>query len=86
MSGPCLKHCYCTLQTRLLARIAIGYVVACGLYLLLTRNVGTPFLDSLTDDQLRIKEHSAVQRGRIFLVSSLLSAAAILIMWKGDSG
>ena len=42
------------------------YVFASIFYLILTFNLGTPFKDSLTPQQLTIKQKSANQRRNIF--------------------
>lgn len=79
--GPCLAHCYCSPRTLLFARVAIGYTVACLLYLLLTRNIGTPFADSLTDEQQAIKRSSSMTRANMFLTSVIMSTVLVLV-WK----
>ena len=79
--GPCLAHCYCSPRTLLFARVAIGYTVACLLYLLFTRNIGTPFADSLTDEQRAIKRSSSMTRANVFLTSVIMSTVLVLV-WK----
>jgi hypothetical protein len=74
-------HCYCSPQTYVLAHLCLGYAIACVIYLLLTKSLGTPFKDSLTEAQMRIKRHSVRKRGYAFLMSSILSAA-LLAWWK----
>lgn len=63
------------------ARVAIGYTVACLLYLLFTRNIGTPFADSLTDEQQAIKRSSSTTRANVFLKSVIMSMILVLV-WK----
>lgn len=77
--GPCLAHCYCSPRTLLFARVAIGYTVACLLYLLLTRNIGTPFADSLTEEQQAIKRSSSMSRANVFLTSVIMSTVLVLV-------
>ena len=79
--GPCLAHCYCSPRTLMFARVAIGYTVACLLYLLLTRNIGTPFADSLTEEQQAIKRSSSMTRANVFLTSVIMSTVLVLV-WK----
>ena len=79
--GPCLTHCYCSPYTLLFARIAIGYTVACLLYLLFTRNNGTPFADSLTEEQKAIKRSSSMVRADVFLTSVMMSTVLVLV-WR----
>ena len=79
--GPCLAHCYCSPRTLLFARVAIGYTVACLLYLLFTRNIGTPFADSLTDEQRAIKLSSSITRANVFFTSVIMSTVLVLV-WK----
>ena len=42
------------------------YCLACIYYLVMTRNIGTPFRDSLNENQLKIKMESAAIRRNIF--------------------
>ena len=79
--GPCLAHCYCSPRTLMFARVAIGYTVACLLYLLFTRNIGTPFADSLTEEQQAIKRSSSMTRANVFLTSVIMSTVLVLV-WK----
>ena len=55
----------CSISIYLAYAMAI-YVVASIFYLLLTRNIGTPFNDSLTLEQIKIKNRTTIVRGRIF--------------------
>ena len=79
--GPCLAHCYCSPRVLLFARIAIGYTIACLLYLLFTRNIGTPFADSLTEEQQVIKRSSSAVRANVFLTSVIMSTA-MMVVWR----
>ena len=47
----------------MLARVSIAYAVMCAVYLVLTRDLGTPLKDSLTPEQRKIKRASARARG-----------------------
>ena len=77
-----LPHCYKSAPaTVFFARAAFVYVVACVGYLILTRKMATPFYDSLTEKQLKIKEDSAKKRQQIFNVSALVGLG-IIVMWK----
>jgi hypothetical protein len=51
---------------RFLAVIAFLYIFASAWYMINTRNIGTPFNDSLTPQQIQIKKESADIRGKIF--------------------
>ena len=42
------------------------YIFASIFYLLYTMNIGTPFNDSLTDEQRLIKKQSTSLRGKVF--------------------
>jgi hypothetical protein len=56
-------------------------VGACVGYLVLTRDYGTPFADSLTDEQRALKHRSIERRGHAFAVS-LLASVAGLAAWR----
>ena len=78
----CSPHCYkCAPATVFFARAAFIYVVACVGYLLLTRKMETPFHDSLTEEQMKIKKDSAKKRQHIFNISAL-AGLGMIVMWK----
>ena len=56
----------CSPLTAWCARASFVYVVACLVYIALTRHMGTPFRDSLSEEQLEIKKCSAARRKRMF--------------------
>ena len=68
----------CTVPTTL-AYFLIIYAMSNVLYLLFTRNIGTPFMDSLTKKQQNIRAESSRQRRQIFFVSLL--ASTFLVYW-----
>ena len=57
------------------------YCLACLFYIVLTRNVGTPFRDSLNKKQLSIKKKSANVRRNIFYTGIFLSSL-LMFIWK----
>lgn len=61
------------------AYISVVYISASLFYLLMTRAIGTPFNDSLTEKQINIKNEAASQRKIIFLQGVILSTIAIVI-------
>ena len=78
-SGPCLPHCYkCSWKTLYLSRIAISYMIASLVYILITREYGTPFMDSLTYEQIEVKKQSAKQRYRAFLIGIIIGGLVSL--------
>tara|TARA_Y100000389_G_scaffold195238_1_gene226376 strand:+ start:17661 stop:17891 length:231 start_codon:yes stop_codon:yes gene_type:complete len=64
----------------LLANAMIVFIVGCVFYMINTRNIGTPFKDSLTPAQLKIKEGSAKKRSVIYFQG--LSLGVILVILK----
>lgn len=50
----------------ILAYAMSTYIIASLYYLIFTRIVGTPFNDSLTEEQIKIKNQSANKRRAIF--------------------
>ena len=80
--GPCLARCYrCSTPTAALAYLALGYLIASAVYLALTRRMGTPFADSLTDAQRAILRDSKRARRRAF-VTGAAGAAVVLAAWR----
>lgn len=76
--GPCLEHCYsASFVTIAFARAAFVYVIACVGYLLMTRQIGTPFNDSLTEEQKKIKREAASIRRSAFIKSLLIGCVIV---------
>ena len=69
----------CPPRTVVLGYIALAYIVTATVYWITTRFVGTPFRDSLTEEQERIKQRSARTRGLIFVLSALFAAALLAV-------
>lgn len=69
-------------NAKLLAYLAMGYIIACILYLLLTRNIGTPFGDAIKQypDLMTIKAKSVGVRSNIFYIGVLLAAVILFIL------
>ncbi len=67
---------------KILAFAVVGflYVFASIFYMLYTyiANYGTPFKDSLSKQQLEIKEREAKRRGRVFLAGIILGMAMLV--------
>ena len=80
-SGPCMPWCSCNTFTRVLAFCCVVYVVSCLVYLVLTKNVGTPLKDSLSEKQLEIKHASAKIRMQKYL-QSLFCAVLVTFLFK----
>lgn len=57
-----------------------AYVCASVMYLIITRaTMGTPFTDSLTDEQRAIKTESARKRRNVFVGSLALASAGLFL-------
>ena len=52
-----------------LGTLALAYLAACVVYLIITRFMGRPFHQSLTPAQLAIKKRSAKKRGYVFWIA-----------------
>lgn len=80
--GPCLPHCYrCSPCALVLAHLSLVYLGACIGYLARTRSMGTPFMDSLTDEQRSIKKQSALARRDAFVQSAVVTMV-LLYIWS----
>lgn len=62
-----------------LAYSMLIYIFASAYYIIQTRNIGTPFYDSLTKEQRSIKEQSASIRRKIFYNGIIIGIALIVI-------
>jgi|TARA_B100000925_G_C21921571_1_gene436108 predicted membrane channel-forming protein YqfA (hemolysin III family) len=60
-----------------LAHGMLIYILASVFYLLRTRTIGTPFNDSLTEEQKKIKRESANVRRNVFYLGLILSSALV---------
>jgi hypothetical protein len=63
------------------AYFMIAYCVACTYYLLTTRDLGTPFMDSLSEEQTQIKKDSTFKRKKAF-ITGLIIGAILLFIFK----
>ena len=71
----------CPWWVRLLAGVMVAYIAASLVYVLATRRLGTPFNDSLTNEQRRIKSESSMKRGTMFGISFAVALALVLLCW-----
>ncbi len=55
------------------------YCLACLYYIVMTRNVGTPFRDSLNENQLKIKMESASVRRSVFYQGVAVGLVSMII-------
>ena len=63
---------------RLLALATVLRFLAAVFYLLRTRGIGTPFSDSLTEEQRAVRGESERVRGRIYASSLLYATLAVI--------
>ena len=56
------------------------YCLACMYYIVMTRNVGTPFRDSLNENQLKIKMESASIRRSIFYQGVAVGLISMVVL------
>lgn len=62
-----------------LAYAMLGYIIASVLYLLCTRFVGTPLIDSYTDEQIIIRRESADKRRNIFFAGLVVACVVLYV-------
>ena len=71
--GPCLPHCFrCPKSTNFLASAAVVYLIASVVYLVMSRSLQTPFLDSLDADQRKVYAESFRKRAVLFKAGILV--------------
>ena len=71
---------YCKIPIFLAYGMSI-YVLASIYYMIRTKNIGTPFKDSLSKKQIQIKKESAKERSRIFY-QGIGGAIILLIVFR----
>ena len=74
----------CTIS-KYLAYGMLVYTFASVYYMIMTRNIGTPFKDSLSPEQLQIKAGAASLRKSIFYQGISLAAVAIYLYQPFES-
>ena len=57
----------------------LAYTIASIYYTFMTMNIGTPFKNSLTPEQLKIKKEAAYTRGNIFYQGIVVGIILIFI-------
>ena len=62
------------------AYFSLIYIFASIYYIILTMCIGTPFKDSLTDEQLEIKKKSIKKRGDIFCCGLVIGIIVIYMI------
>ena len=70
---------YCKIPT-LLAMLAAVYILASMYYMVMTRNIGTPFRDSLDEKQLEIKATAVEKRSGIFYTGAMIALLVVLVV------
>ena len=87
IQGPCLPHCYkCSPFTMIISHISIVYVIACIVYMVFSEHLGTPFKDSLTEEQKKLKAQSSYIRGQLFLLGLVAGFLVVFKMKAYESG
>ena len=67
----------CKIDLRVLGQIFIIYMIACVYYIIATQNIGTPFKDSLSEAQLKIKKRESKKRAKQFWIGVLVGTALV---------
>ena len=70
---------YCKIP-RVLSMLAAVYIIASLYYMIMTKNIGTPFRDSLDEKQLEIKEAAVKKRGGIFYTGTMIAVLVVLVV------
>ena len=70
----------CTAPVMWLSNAAMVYLIACVVYMCLTRSYGTPFRDSLTPEQLKIKAGAVESRKRAFCAGIIVGVVVLCIV------
>ena len=71
----------CDTVTLSLARLALVYLIASLVYMLITHSYGRPFYDSLTEEQRQIKQAAVEKRGCAFAVG-LVVGVIVVVVWR----
>ena len=71
---------YCKVSVILAYAMSI-YTIASIYYLIRTRSIGTPFKDSLTPEQLKIKQEAVSNRTRMFYYG-VFGGIVLMVIWR----
>ena len=63
-----------------LAYAMLAYIIGSALYLLCTRCVGTPLIDSYTDEQIVIRRETANKRRNIFFAGLAVACVVLYVV------
>lgn len=63
-----------------LAYLMAIYLMGSVYYLIMTKDIGTPFRDSLNEEQLKIKKRESNKRKRIFFQGVIFSGILLFLM------
>jgi len=81
MQTQCSSNMYsCPSHIMAFAYVSMIYLISCVFYLVVTRCIGTPFLDSLTEEQKQIKKKSSKQRANIFLYGIIIGIIVLHVV------
>ena len=76
------EKCKVNQSSKIFAYIALIYIISCIIYLIMTRDIGTPFNDALMayPNLEKIKESSTKIRSNIFYMGVLVAIILIIII------
>ena len=61
----------------ILSHISIVYVIACLVYIILTRRIGTPLQDSFSEEQKNLQRYSSHKRAQIFAIGMIIGFVVV---------
>ena len=70
----------CPAHIMAFAYISMIYVISSIVYYLITRCMGTPFMNSITQEQKKIKKKSTKQRANVFMFGIICGIIVIHII------
>lgn len=79
-AGPCYRRCACSTTVLTLATYSVLKIVTALLYLYRTRDLGTLFSDSLTEDQKLLLQDSRKKRSHVYWSSFALSCLVAFVL------
>ena len=72
-------------MSKYLAYTMLVYTIASLYYFVISRKIGTPFNDSLTDEQKEIKRQSSNKRRNIFLIGLVFAIVMVYMLHPFNS-
>lgn len=79
--STCMLNSFrCSMKIMILSHMSIVFLIACFVYLFLTRNIGTPLQNSLSEKQKNLQRYSSHVRAQMFILGVIIGFVVVFII------